>query len=171
MIRIAISGNPPTTSLSTFPLQTQPTLDRVSPFEPLRFAMMDESNMNHHNTPMSTANMPMTFFTSTTTPLYTSAWTPKTPAQYAMTCLFLVLLCVVFRGLLAARGNMPWLLAFVSPKKGTPEEVSCCAEEDGLQKTFRGELAADSHGNPSKVWEVLLRALLDTSLAIFSYLL
>lgn len=114
----------------------------------------------------------MTFFTSTTTPLYTTAWTPKTPAQYALTCLFLVLLCIVFRGLLSARGNMPWLLSSLSPtKKDTPEEVSCCADEDGLQKTFRGEMASGSQDKPSKVWEILLRAVLDTSLAVVSYLL
>lgn len=76
-----------------------------------------------------------------------------------------------FRGLLAARGNMPRLLAFVPQKKDTPEEVSCCAEEDGLRKTFDGELASDSQEKRSKVWEILLRALLDTSLAIVSYLL
>ncbi|KAM0707224.1 hypothetical protein Q7P35_006555 [Cladosporium inversicolor] len=127
--------------------------------------------------PMTTATMPMTFFTSITTPLYTTAWTPKTPAQYALTCLFLVLLCIAFRGLLAARGNMPWLLSSLSPtKKDTPEEVSCCAEEDGLQKTFRGESATTSNPSrdqdgPSRVWEILLRAALDTALAIFSYLL
>jgi hypothetical protein len=133
---------------------------------------MDDSQMNHHHMAMTTASMPMTFFTSITTPLYTTAGTPKTPAQYAMTCLFLVLLCIVFRGLLAARGNMPWLLDLISPKKDTPEEVSCCAEEDGLQKSFRGEMASGNHDNkPSKVWEILLRALLDTSLAIVSYLL
>ena len=131
---------------------------------------MNHSQMNHHM-PMTTANMPMTFFTSTTTPLYATSWTPETPAQYAVTCLFLVLLCVVFRGLLAARGNMPRLLAFVPQKKDTPEEVSCCAEEDGLRKTFDGERASGSQEKRSKVWEILLRALLDTSLAIVSYLL
>jgi hypothetical protein len=66
---------------------------------------------------------------------------------------------------------MPWLLSYVTPKKDTPEEVSCCAEEDGLQKTFRGELASGRQDKPSKVWKILLRALLDTSLAIVSYLL
>ena len=66
---------------------------------------------------------------------------------------------------------MPWLLAFVPQKKDTPEEVSCCAEEDGLQKTFGGELASGSHDKPSKVWEGLLRAVLDTSLTVVSYLL
>lgn len=66
---------------------------------------------------------------------------------------------------------MSWLLAFIPPKKNIPEEVSCCAEEDGLQKTFRCELASGSQDNRSKVWEILLRALLDTSLAIVSYLL
>lgn len=67
---------------------------------------------------------------------------------------------------------MPWILDFVSPKKDTPEEVSCCAEEDGLQKSFCGEMASGNQDHKaSKLWEILLRALLDTSLAIVSYLL
>lgn len=137
-------------------------------------AMMDHTKMDHQM-PKTMAEMPMTFFTSTTTPLYTSAWTPKTAAQYAMTCLFLVLLCIVFRGLLAARCNMPWLLAYTSPRKDTPEESSCCAEVDGLQKPIHGESgpgkANRDQDGPNRVWEILLRALLDTSLAIVSYML
>jgi copper transporter 1 len=136
--------------------------------------MMDHTNMSHRM-PKTMAEMPMTFFTSTTTPLYSSAWTPKTAAQYALTCLFLVLLCIVFRGLLAARCNMPWLLAYTSPKKAASEEVSCCAEEVGLQKPLHGDLAPGSanrhQDRPSKVWEILLRAVLDTALAVVSYLL
>lgn len=138
--------------------------------------MMDHTDMNHQM-PKTMAGMPMTFFTSTTTPLYTTAWTPKTAPQYALTCLFLVLLCIVFRGLLAARCNMSWLLASAQTKKDTPEQVSCCAEEDGLEKPLHDELAPgnsslrhDGTGR-SRILEILLRALLDTILAVVSYLL
>lgn len=130
--------------------------------------------MSHHM-PKTMAEMPMTFFTSTTTPLYSSAWTPKTAAQYAMTCLFLVFLCIIFRGLLAARCNMLWLLAYGSSNAAAPEEVSCCAEEVALQKPLHSKLVPDCptrhHDGPSRVREVLLRAVLDTALAIVSYLL
>jgi copper transporter 1 len=138
------------------------------------FAMMDHTNMSHHM-PKTMAEMPMTFFTSTTTPLYSNAWTPKTAAQYAMTCLFLVFLCIIFRGLLAARCNMLWLLAYGSSKNATPEEVSCCAEEVASQKPLHGELMSGSpsrhQDGPTRVREILLRAVLDTALAIVSYLL
>ena len=71
---------------------------------------------------------------------------------------------------------MPWLLAHVSPRKNdTAEAVSCCAEEDGLQKSFGDELASSSasrnQNGRSKGWEMLLRAVLDTALAGVSYLL
>lgn len=126
------------------------------------------------------SSMPTTFFTSTTTPLYTPTWTPKTASQYALTCLFLVLLCIAFRALLAARCNLTQLLARVQARKDdTIEQTSCCAEESGVEKPLRGVLAHDDSerdsddtaSGRSRVWEVLLRALLDTALAVVSYLL
>jgi len=71
---------------------------------------------------------------------------------------------------------MPWLLAHTSSRKDeTAEAVSCCAEEDGLQKSFGGEIASGSarrdQDGPGRVWEMLLRAVLDTALAGVSYLL
>lgn len=124
--------------------------------------------------------MPTTFFTSTSTPLYTPAWTPKTASQYALTCLFLVILCIAFRALLAARCNLTQLLARVQPRKDdTIEQTSCCAEESGVEKPLRGDLGHDVAtrdrdevtSGRSRVWEILLRALLDTVLAVVSYLL
>ncbi|KAI9716768.1 MAG: hypothetical protein M1812_005108 [Candelaria pacifica] len=53
----------------------------------------------------SSSAMPMTmvFTTSTTTPLFSLAWTPATTGQYAGTCVFLISLAVVYRLLFAAK--------------------------------------------------------------------
>lgn len=48
----------------------------------------------------------MVFTNSHTTPLYSSSWTPSTSGQYAGTCIFLILLGVTFRGLLAAKHTL-----------------------------------------------------------------
>ncbi|KAG8415549.1 hypothetical protein J3459_011807 [Metarhizium acridum] len=47
--------------------------------------------------------MAMVFQTNTATPLYADSWTPKSAGAYAGTCIFLVVLAVVGRLLLAAR--------------------------------------------------------------------
>jgi hypothetical protein len=43
----------------------------------------------------------MAFMVSSTTPLYLSSWSPSTTGQYAGTCIFIVVLAAIFRGLLA----------------------------------------------------------------------
>lgn len=139
---------------------------------------MDHSKMEHHM-PESMAEMPMTFFNSINTPLYTIAWKPTTTLQYAFTCLFLVLLCIVCRGLLAARCNLPQLLAYSKTRQHAKGPTSCCAEEDGdlVEKQLRSGVALDSPeergdgGRRSTVGEVMFRAILDTLLALVSYLL
>lgn len=52
---------------------------------------------------MMSDQMQMTFFTSTATSLYSIAWTPSSTGQYAGTCIFLILLATIFRGLFALR--------------------------------------------------------------------
>ena len=47
--------------------------------------------------------MEMIFFTSTTTPLYSTSWTPSNKGQYAGTCIFLITLATIFRALFALR--------------------------------------------------------------------
>ena len=54
-------------------------------------------------TTMPMSSMMMTFFTSTTTPLYSAAWSSATTGQYAGTCIFLIFFATVFRALLALR--------------------------------------------------------------------
>jgi hypothetical protein len=57
--------------------------------------------------------MMMVFNTAITTPLYSLSWTPSTTAQYAGTCIFLIVLAVIFRGLLAFKSVLErkWLVA------------------------------------------------------------
>lgn len=47
--------------------------------------------------------MIMTFFSATDTPLYSLLWTPKSTGQYAGTCIFLIILAVIMRVLLALK--------------------------------------------------------------------
>lgn len=49
------------------------------------------------------SSMQMTFYYSHSTPLYSSAWTPRSTGQYAATCIFLILLAVFLRGLFALK--------------------------------------------------------------------
>lgn len=64
------------------------------------------SDMGGHNMgdmTMSMADMAMTFFTSSTTPLFSDDWTPSNLGQYAGTCIFLIILASILRFLLALR--------------------------------------------------------------------
>lgn len=47
--------------------------------------------------------MQMVFTNSHSTPLYSNSWTPSSTGQYAGTCIFLVLLAITARVLLAAK--------------------------------------------------------------------
>ena len=45
------------------------------------------------------------FFSSISTPLYSTGWMPKTTAGYAGTCVFLIFFTIIFRSLFAIRAN------------------------------------------------------------------
>ncbi|CZS91304.1 uncharacterized protein RAG0_01998 [Rhynchosporium agropyri] len=64
------------------------------------------SSMTGSSSMMGMSSMAMTFFTSSTTPLFSMSWVPKTAGQYTGTCIFLILLSAIFRGLLAVRVNL-----------------------------------------------------------------
>lgn len=57
----------------------------------------------HDHMTMSMADMAMTFFTSSRTPLFSDDWTPKSPGQYVGTCIFIIALSIILRVLLAMR--------------------------------------------------------------------
>lgn len=55
--------------------------------------------------------MAMTFFTSTRTPLYSNGWTPTSTSGYAGSCIFLIILAILFRTAFALRHRLEryWL--------------------------------------------------------------
>ena len=59
---------------------------------------MDGMDMSSHS-----MGMEMVFVNSQSTPLFSKSWTPSTTGQYAGTCIFLILLAITARGLLAAK--------------------------------------------------------------------
>jgi len=52
---------------------------------------------------MDASEMDMTFFTSHTTPLYSLKWQPTSTAGYAGTCIFLIILALIYRSLFAVK--------------------------------------------------------------------
>jgi copper transporter 1 len=109
---------------------------------------------------MDMSQMMMTFFTSTETPLYSKDWTPSGAGQYAGTCIFLIVLAFLFRGLLALRTRLPML-------RDGWESV----EHQKDTKDLEWVAAADRAKEPWRVNTALARAILDTILAGVSYLL
>lgn len=61
--------------------------------------------------PMST--MQMVFFTSNMTPLYSMDWSPPNSGSYTGTCIFLIVLAALFRGLMPGKNMLEhrWLAA------------------------------------------------------------
>lgn len=62
--------------------------------------------MDMSSTSMPASAMQMVFFTSTTTPLLSAAWVPQTTGQYAGTCIALIALAAIFRGLFAYKSQL-----------------------------------------------------------------
>jgi len=107
---------------------------------------------------MGMSDMMMVFFTSTKTPLYSEDWTPNGAGQYAGTCIFLIALAFIFRGLLALRSfPAPW------DRRSSVESAKDMKDPEWS--------AADRVREPWRVNKALARAILDTILAGVSYLL
>jgi solute carrier family 31 (copper transporter), member 1 len=110
------------------------------------------SGMDHGTMGMS--EMSMTFFSSTNTPLWSNAWRPNSTGQYAGTCIFLIVLATVFRGLIALRCNFPDLwLAFTRR-----QQTAILRREFEAEHLKRGR-------RPWRINEAAARAVLDTILA------
>jgi hypothetical protein len=56
-------------------------------------------------------NMEIVFMNSHTTPLYSASWTPNSAGSYAGTCIFLIVLASILRGLIAGKSivEQRWL--------------------------------------------------------------
>jgi hypothetical protein len=67
-------------------------------------AGMEMSGMDMDSS--SSGMMAMAFFTATNTPLYSAAWTPQNAGQYAGTCIFLIVLAIVLRGVFTVKNYL-----------------------------------------------------------------
>lgn len=140
---------------------------------------------------MSASNMLMTFYTSTTTPLYSASWSPKSTGGYAGTCIFLVILAIISRGLGTWRHSLEhrWhdkaigrRYIVVSDKQRTSDQYSDKEREDGSNAvlTVRGvdenvrvikTHARSREGKPWRLSTDLPRASVFTLQAGVGYLL
>lgn len=129
------------------------------------------------------------FQTTIHTSLYSTAWTPSNTGAYAGTCIFLIILATLFRGLLALKGwqEARWLdrelarrYVAVQGKAPLAENVS----RDSLGKTMTAVLSENGveenvvvvqrKGERSRPWRASVdpvRAVVDTVIAGVGYLL
>ncbi|CAI6334208.1 unnamed protein product [Periconia digitata] len=112
-----------------------------------------------HTSSGSMEQMSMTFFISTTTPLFTMAWTPTSTGQYAGTCIFLIIFAAIFRALLAVRINFYDILASVKQRHGDDEIVLYSGDDKRARR------------RPWKANEAIILALVDVIIGGMSYLL
>jgi len=142
------------------------------------------SSSNSTSTMMSMSSMMMVFYTSTSTPLYSASWIPSGTGQYAGTCIFLIVLAAIFRGLLSLKAMLQrkWLQNEVNRRYVSGSEnvqVDGRAFQDGgMEKTIpvRTEDGAVVRNGSSclRPWRISTegpRAILDTVIAGVAYLL
>jgi hypothetical protein len=147
--------------------------------------MMDMSTMANTTTSMSMLSMG--FFTSTTTPLYSATWSPTSTGQYAGTCIFLVILATIFRGLLAMKAwkETAWLDAefnrryvTVAGKLPKSERIASDSDSKRMILTENGVeedvMVVKKRSMGIRPWRITtdpLRAAMDTVIAGVGYLL
>lgn len=128
--------------------------------------------------------MMMVFYTSTSTPLYSASWIPSGTGQYAGTCIFLIVLAVIFRGLLSLKAivqrkwqqnemNRQYVLG-----SGNVQVDGRALQDGGMEKTIliRSEDGAVVRNGSSglRPWRISTegpRAILDTVIVGVAYLL
>ncbi|KAI4702243.1 hypothetical protein J4E81_002605 [Alternaria sp. BMP 2799] len=135
----------------------------------------------------SHGGMAMAFVTSTTTPLFSEAWTPTTAGQYAGTCIFLIILSILLRALFTAKTYLEIKAVKSALKRryivvaGEKAVVDSAADDansmtgvlttNGVQEDVRIISAPVSHIQPWRFSIDLPRALLMTVVAGVGYLL
>ncbi|PQE05062.1 low affinity copper transporter protein [Rutstroemia sp. NJR-2017a BBW] len=149
--------------------------------------MGSSSTTSNTTTMMNMSMMSMTFFVSKTTALYSSMWTPTTDAGYAGTCIFLVILAFLFRGLLAVKAwkESAWLAAETNRRyvtvagKGTKAErlsmesdaKNMVLTENGIEENVMVVKTRTMGVRPWRLSVDPIRAVMDTVIAGVGWLL
>ncbi|KAI1410268.1 hypothetical protein F5Y13DRAFT_168052 [Hypoxylon sp. FL1857] len=125
---------------------------------------------------MGDSHMVMTFFSSSTTSLFSKSWTPASSAAYAGTCIFLIIFAVIMRIMLALK---PILEKTLWNTIVRPEGELIPEDETGYQKDEMTARPAVKrvYGNVRRRWAAwrfktsLSRAFFELLLATVGYLL
>jgi len=145
------------------------------------------STMNTTTTDTSMSMMSMTFLASTMTPIYSAMWAPATVGQYAGTCIFLITLATIYRGLLAlkVRKEIAWLDAefnrryvVVAGKLPKSERIASDSDskrmiltENGVEEDVMVVRKRSLGIRPWRITTDPIRAVMDTVIAGVAYLL
>jgi hypothetical protein len=127
------------------------------------------------------------FSTVTSTPLYSSRWTPTSLSAYAGTCIFLIVLAVIFGFLVAFKAVLEerWIDAeldrryvVIIRKPNTKERISSDSDSKIALLTENGAeggvMVVRKHMRGTMPWSVTTdgpRAAIDTTIAGILYLL
>jgi len=136
---------------------------------------------------MSASEMAMTFYTSSSTPLYSEQWTPKSTGAYAGTCIFLILFAALYRGsfkllhflehkwLESAMKRRYVVVADSTPiaerVNGDPDSKTAVISANGVEENVRVVQSPMQHVQPWRFSVDLPRALIYTGIAGVGYLL
>ncbi|KAK4231058.1 Ctr copper transporter family-domain-containing protein [Podospora fimiseda] len=132
-------------------------------------------------------HMMSVFQTSMATSLFSEKWTPTTAGAYAGTCIFLIVLAIIFRALLAAKAwqEQRWLdkelnrrFIVVNGKAPLAQNLSenslaktAVLTENGLDENVMVVKRHTSFRRPWRLTVDPLRAVIDTVIAAVGYLL
>lgn len=112
-------------------------------------------DMHTHSTSSSSASsmsMMSIFQISSSTPLYSTSWTPTGTGSYAGTCIFLIVLATIFRGLMAGKHILEhhWLdtelkRRYVSVRGKPTESESISTDSEAKTGTLITERGVEEH--------------------------
>lgn len=148
---------------------------------------MDQSGMDMSSS-SSSMGMAMTFTNTHSASLYSKLWTPTSDGSYAGTCIFLIILAIIDRGLFAFKATMErrWLAAHVNRRHiaiagKTPEsgridvdpdaKVASLVSADGVQETVKVVQRTAPEPLPWRFSVDLPRAFIFLCITGLSYLL
>ena len=137
---------------------------------------------------MPMSMMQMVFFTSTSTPLYSMTWAPMATGAYAGTCIFLIILAVIFRALFVAKSLLEQRWAdkelhrrqiIVRGQSSDSERSANSFEsktgtlivEKGIEEQVKVVRRHERHVTPCRISVDLPRAAMATVIAGVGYLL
>ncbi|AEO65127.1 uncharacterized protein THITE_2044103 [Thermothielavioides terrestris NRRL 8126] len=149
------------------------------------------SSSSSSNGSSSSGGMTMmgVFQSTTTSPLYSARWTPASTGAYAGTCIFLIALAVVFRGLLALKAwqEARWLdreldrryvvvngkapLAESLSRDSLAKSATAVLSENGVEENVLVVRRRTTRARPWRLTVDPVRALIDTLIAGVGYLL